>query len=264
MSKGKPSIFQKLMDQLLVYSLNETHPDAFTVIRMKKEAKKILATNQALGASAYGIIAAVQGDLEESEKQHTIAIKLSRNPYYVMYRAISMRTLGKHAESYQSMQSIMKVMPKPVDLLNSEIQLAFDSGHHHDLKIFYDELARIKGTITIDALIRVYFTALIIRSNIDLDAWPFIAFLLNSLLKTHHIKEPITYVELNGNQLFYWIEISTDENTLNLLNEQVANGLALISPYNLDNFHAGFRPEQESREMKIEAIYEVIENAYSY
>ena len=40
MLKGKPNTFQKLMDQLSVYSVNETHPDAFTVIRMKKEAKK--------------------------------------------------------------------------------------------------------------------------------------------------------------------------------------------------------------------------------
>ena len=68
MSKDTSSIFQKLMRQLSVYSLNETHPDAFTVTRMKKEAKKIITTNQALAASAYGIIAAVQGDLEESER----------------------------------------------------------------------------------------------------------------------------------------------------------------------------------------------------
>ena len=263
MLKGKPNTFQKLMDQLSVYSVNETHPDAFTVIRMKKEAKKIITTDQALGASAYGIIAAVEGDLEESEKQHAIALKLSRKPYYVMYRAISMRTLGKHEESYRLMQSIMKVMPKPVNLLNSEILLAFDTGHHRDVKIFYKELARINGTINIDSLVRVYFTALIIKSNIDLDAFPFIAFLLNSLLKAHHIKEPSTNVELIGDQLFFWLQISANENALTLLNEQVANGLALINLYNLNHFHAGFRAERESPEMKIEEIYKVIEILYA-
>ncbi len=45
MSKNTSTLFQKLLDQLSVYALNETHPDAFTVIRMKKEAKKIINEN---------------------------------------------------------------------------------------------------------------------------------------------------------------------------------------------------------------------------
>ena len=258
MSKDTPSIFQKLMGQLSVYALNETHPDTFTVIRMKKEAKKIMTTNQALGASAYGLIAAAEGDLEESERQHAIAIKLSRKPHYVMYRSMSMRTLGKHAESYRLMQSIMKVMPKPVDLIDSEIVVAFDTGHYQDVKIYYDELVRIQGSISTQALIRVYFSTLILKSNIDLDAFPFIAFLLKALAKKHHIKDPGTLVELIGDQLFFWIEIEKDENTLTLMNEQLAGDLASITPYNLDHFHAGFRTEVEHPAMKYEDIFEVI------
>lgn len=264
MSKDTQSIFQKLMEQLSVYSLNETHPTAFTVIRMKKEAKKIITTNQALGASAYGIIAAVEGDLEESERQHAIAIKLSRKPHYVMYRAMSMKTLGKHAESYRLMQSIMKVMPKPIDLLNSEIILAFDTGHPQDVIYFYDELVRIQGSISTQALISVYFSTLIINSTIDLEAFPFIALLLKSLQKINNIKDPDTVFELIGNQLYFWLETTKDSQTLSLINEQVANGMATLTSFNLQNFHAGFRTEVPKPDVQYSELYKVINDHDRY
>ena len=264
MSKVKLTNFQKLIDQLSVYSLNETHPDAFTVIRMKKEAKKIITENQALGASAYGLIAAVEGDLEESESQHAIAIKLSRKPHYIMYRAMSMKTLGKHAESYRLMQSIMKVMPKPIDLLNSEIILAFDTGHHKEVIAFYDELVRIQGSITTQALISVYFSTLIINSNIDLEAFPFTTLLLKSLQKINNIKDPNTVVELIGDQLYFWLEIIKDEQTLSLINEQVANGMATLTSFNLQNFHAGFRTEVPRPEVQYVELYKVINDHDRY
>jgi len=260
MSKSTSTIFQNLLEQLSVYSLNETHPDAFTVLRLKKEAKKIITEDQALGASVYGLIAAVEGDLEESEKQHAIAIKLSNNPHYVRYLAISMRTLGKHAESYRLIQSIMNVLPDPIDLINFEIALAFDTGHHQDVIKYYDELVRINGSITTQALIRVYFSALIIKSNIDLNVFPLTAFLLKSLQKTHHIKDPGILVELIGDQLFFWLDVTTNKHTLTLINEQLAGGLALLNTFNLDRFHTSFRTDEESPEMKIEEIYKVINN----
>ena len=244
MSKNSTStIFNNLMDQLCVYALSETQPDALSVTRMKKLAKKITTTNLTLGASAYGIIAATEGNLEESEKQHAIAIKLSRKPHYVSYLATSKRILGYHAESYRLMQSIMKIMPDPIGLINSEIVLAFNTGHHQAVKIYYDELVRIKANIPTEILVRIYFNSLILKSNIDLNVFPLIASLLNEIQKNHHIKDPSVSVELIGDHLFYWVVIITDENTLNLMNEQLAKDLALLTPFNLHNFTIGFRTE---------------------
>ena len=42
------------------------------------------------------------------------------------------------------------------------------------------------------------------------------------------------------------------------MNEQLACGLALLSPYNLDHFHAAFRTEVERPEMQYEDIFKVI------
>ena len=152
----------------------------------------------------------------------------------------------------------MKVMPKPVDLIDSEIVVAFDTGHYQDVKTYYDELVRIQGSISTQALIRVYFSTLILKSNIDLDAFPFITFLLKALAKKHHIKDPGTLVELIEDQLFFWLEIEKDENMITIMNEQIAGGLALITPYNLDHFHAAFRTEVERSEVKYEDIFKVI------
>jgi hypothetical protein len=42
------------------------------------------------------------------------------------------------------------------------------------------------------------------------------------------------------------------------MNEQIAGGLVLITPYNLDHFHAAFRTEVERSEVKYEDIFKVI------
>ena len=70
MSVDSTNIFQSLLDQLYVYNINETHPDTFNSLRLEKQAKKLDARHPDLAASARGIIAAVQGNLEESDRQH--------------------------------------------------------------------------------------------------------------------------------------------------------------------------------------------------
>ena len=258
MSKDPSTAFQNLLDQLRVYALKGTHPDAFTVKRMKKEAQKIITTNIALGASAYGLIAAMEGNLEEAEKQHALAMYVSRKPEYIKYRAMSMRTLNKYTESYRLMQSIMKVMPDPVGLITAEIILAAETGHYQQIKDYYDELIRIKANVSTEILRLVYYSCLIINSKIDLDIFQFTVFLLKSLQKINHAKNSSIRVELIGEELFYWVEIVKDENTIAKMNMQLFNGLALITIYNLDHLHISFRAKQETPEMQIEDIYKVI------
>ena len=157
MSVDSTNIFQSLLDQLYVYNINETHPDTFNSLRLEKQAKKLDARHPDLAASARGIIAAVQGNLEESDRQHVLAKKLSRDPRHKMYHAMSLRILGEHESSYFLMQCIMSVMPDPVALLSSEIYLAFKSGHHIDVTRFHHELLRIKAEIPINTQLLIYF-----------------------------------------------------------------------------------------------------------
>ena len=141
----------------------------------------------------------------------------------------------------------MKVMPDSFGLINFEIVLAFHTGHHQVVKIYYDELVRINSKIQIEALISVYFSTLVIKSNIDLNVFPLIAFHIKALQKNHHIQDPFIFVELIGGHLYFWSQISTDDNTLALMNEQLASELASLTSFNLDHLHAGFRAGRDGR-----------------
>ena len=258
MTANTDTIFNSLIQQLSVYALSETHPDAFTVKRMKKEAQKIIDQNTALGASMYGLIAAVEGHLEEAEKQHALATQLSRKHDYVRFHAMSMRTLGHHAEAFRLMQSIIKVIPDPIDFINAEIGVSFDVGYYQVAIDYYIELGRIGGKITIDSLIYVYFSTLVINSYMDLKLFPLVALLVKSIQKKYHVKEPSTLFELIDIDLYFWIEITKDEPTIALMNEELENGMDLFTDFNLRYFHISFITPQDRPEQQIDYLYEVI------
>jgi hypothetical protein len=266
MSLDSTNIFQKLLDQIYVYNLNETHPDTFNSLRLEKQAKKLDERHPDLAASARGLIAAIQGNLDESDRQHVLAKKLSRHPHHKMYQAMSLRILGEHESSYFFMQCIMSVMPDPVSLLSSEIYLAFKTGHHIEVTRFHHELLRIKAEIPIDTQLLIYFNHLIDLSKISLDVFPKIRILVHSLQKTFKIEEPEFTLEKIDKHLYCWLTTEADPATITQLNTQLASGMALITGENLDRYHIGYRAhdDKDTKSVNIEALHNFVHDVDFY
>lgn len=266
MSKDPNVILQKLLDQIYPYAQSETHPDAFNVLRLEKEAKKLINLDPALAASARGLIAAVQGHLDAADEQHVLAKKLSRNPRHKMYQALSMRMLGEHETSYFFIQCIMKVMPNPVELLSDEIGLAFMSGHHRDVVAFHMELLRIKAEIPINIQFFIYFNSLIYFSEIDLYAFPAISKLIHTIEKTFNVQTPELYLEEIEDQLFFWIDVTLDADTVTEMNAQISAGRALMTGENVDRYHVSFREldSKNTKSIQQDALHKFIHNVDFY
>ena len=69
MTAQPESILNQLVDQLSEYAKSNTKPDEFTFRRLKNEATTLMKVNAAEGAMIRGMIACLEGDLEEYENQ---------------------------------------------------------------------------------------------------------------------------------------------------------------------------------------------------
>ena len=268
MSEDSTNIFQNLLDQIHVYALSETHPDTFNSLRLEKEAKRLDAKDPDLAASARGLIAAIQGNLEESDRQHVLAKKLSRHPHHKMYQASSLRILGEHQASYFYMQCIMRIMPDPVALLNSEIYLAFKSGHHNDVMKYHYEMLRIKAEIPLNTQFLIYFNHTIDKSGISLDVFPKVSVLVHSLQKTFKIEEPDFSLEEINDHLYFWLTTDAAPATITQLNTELAAGMTLIKGENSDRYHIGYRAhdDKNNKSVNMGALHNFVHdvNFYSY
>jgi hypothetical protein len=187
MSKDSTNDLYDLISQISVFALGKKKPDAVTVRRMKNTAMGFVKNSAANAATARGLIACIEGKYDESVKQHTLAMKLDKSPYHVMHYAASLRTLGHHEKSYSLMQCVMAELPDPMWLLSSEISMAYETGHYIDVLRFHDEIHRIKLENVPDSiLLFVYFSKLLLDTNVDPYAFPIIIKLMQSIHEKYH------------------------------------------------------------------------------
>jgi len=250
MSKDSTKDLYKLISQISVYALGKRKPDAVTVRRMKNTAAGFIKDSAANCATARGLIACIEGHYEEAVKQHTLATKLNKNPHHVMHYAVSMRTLGYPAEAYRLVQSVMSQMPDQMGLLSAEISLSFESGHYEDVLRFHDEMLRIKlENVPTNVLLFVYFSNLLLERNIESSVFPVIANLFESIHDKYQTEPFDSYaIEFNPEnkgELFYWVTTTADEQTIAVMNAELASEIALLK-YDLDDYHTGFRAPQTS------------------
>ena len=67
MTAQPESILNQLVEQLSEYAKSYTKPDEFTLRRLKNEATMLMKVNAAEGAMIRGMIACLEGDLDECE-----------------------------------------------------------------------------------------------------------------------------------------------------------------------------------------------------
>jgi hypothetical protein len=56
----------------------------------------------------------------------------------------------------------------------------------------------------------------------------------------------------------YWVETTADEQTVAVMNAELAAEIALLTEYNLDYFRAGFRTPQAAGEINSDKLHKVL------
>jgi len=80
MSKELTDVLNNIIDTTEKYALSHTQLDELTSQRLKNDAKRLIHINPSLTAMALGMIASVEADFDECLKQHTLSLKLGKDP----------------------------------------------------------------------------------------------------------------------------------------------------------------------------------------
>jgi len=238
------TLFNNVIDKMETYTLTQTKPDDLTLQRMKKDVKKVGKINPSLAAMALGMIASVEGDLEECLKQHKLSLLLGDDPHLTINYSVSMRTLGYNAESYRLMDIGMNLIMPNLSLgIGSFIAIAFHAGHY-DKVIFCQELFKKQTVTAIPPEIQQFIddvNTIVMTTGLPLSVYPDIAAILETIRLENHPGLSIATLEKTDEALVYWAETIADSETVTVMNTQLAAELALLDDVNLDNYHIAFR-----------------------
>ncbi|MEI6542146.1 MAG: hypothetical protein WCL60_01405, partial [Methylococcales bacterium] len=187
MTAQPESILNQLVDQLSEYASSNTKPDEFTLRRLKYEASSLMKINPAEGSMIKGMIACLEGDIEECEKQHGISIKINHDPIFVQNYALSLSRLGKNSYAYQLITKVLKDNQNSAEVIFICIQLAFHNGHYGDIITYQSILKRLKIDNIPDETVKyINYANVMASKNFPDNVFPELASILEAIRLEHH------------------------------------------------------------------------------
>ena len=245
MTAQPESILNQLVEQLSKYAKSYTKPDEFTLRRLKNEATMLMKVNAAEGAMIRGMIACLEGDLDECEKQHGISIKLNHDPIFLQNYALSLAGLGKNSEAYGLIKDVLNQQQNSLDIICLSIEIAFHAGYFSDVLLYQSALKKLKKdniSFTTENYIKNAQT--ILNTNLPESIFPKMAFLLESIcLVNQVVPKQSAFFNLEDG-LFQWVETTADVGTTVAMNFELAEALAIREDLNLDGYTVAFRAFQ--------------------
>ncbi len=248
MSTDATTVLNNIIEKIDKYALSQTKPDDLTSQRMKNDAKSLIKINPSLAAMALGLIASVEGDVNECVKQHTLSLQLGKDPILNINHAVSMKTLGHNAESFRLIDKAMNLLPDPAIAINIYLMIAINAGEYEKIQACEDML-RAKGITSFSPDIQQYFddvNTIVMKAPLPFNIYPVIASILETInLNNNTGLTEYALEEING-ELYYWTLVKADAETVTLMNAQLEDALSQLENINLDEFHIAFRSKDIS------------------
>ena len=248
MSTDLTTVLNNIIEKTEHFALSQTQPDDLTSQRMKNDAKSLIKINPSLAAMALALIASVEGDFNECVKQHTLSLKLGKDPILNLNHAISMKTLGHNAESFRLIDKAMNLLPDPAMAINIYLMIAINAGQYEKIQSVEDML-KAKGLTSFSPDIQQYFddvNTIVMKAPLPFDTYPLIASIQETISLNNNVGlTNYALEEING-QLYYWTLVKAEAETIDLMNTQLAIELNRIENINLDEFHIAFKSKDRS------------------
>jgi hypothetical protein len=242
MSEELTAVLNNIIDTTEKYALSQTKPDDLTSQRLKNDAKRLLHINPSLTAMALGMIASVEGDFEECIKQHTLSLKLGKDPTLNLNYAISMKTLGHNAESFRLIDNAMNLLPDPGFAIPIYLMIAINAGKYESIQSCEDML--INKGISIPPHVQQYFddvNTIVSKAPLPFHIYPEIAAMQESISLNHKVGLTEYALEDINDELYLWTLVKADAKTVILMNIDLEDELSQLENVNLDEFHIAFK-----------------------
>ncbi|RIZ65862.1 MAG: hypothetical protein D0531_07535 [Methylococcales bacterium] len=248
MSTDFSSVLNNIIDTTEKFALSQTKPDDLTSQRLKNDAKSILKINPSLAAMVLGLIASVEGDVDECIKQHKLSIKLGKDPILNLNYAVSMKTLGRNAESFRLINNAMNLLPDPFIAINVYLLMAIYAGEYEKIQSCEDMLKN-RGITSIPPDLQQYFddvNTILMKAPFPYDIYPAIAAIQETISLSNNTRINNYALEEVDDELYYWSLVKADTKTITLMNCLLEEALSELEHINLDEFHIAFKAIENS------------------
>ncbi len=245
MSEELTAVLNNIIDTTEKYALSQTKLDELTSQRLKNDAKKLIHVNPSLTAMALGLIASVEGDVEECIKQHTLSLKLGKDPILNLNYAISMKTLGFNAESFRLIDNAMNLLPDPGFAIPIYLMIAINAGKYESIQSCEDML--INKGISIPPQVQQYFddvNTIVRKAPLPFNMYPVIAYIQEVISLNNKVGLTEYALEDINDELYLWTLVKADAKTVMLMNIELEDELSQLENINLDEFHIAFRAKE--------------------
>jgi hypothetical protein len=245
MSKELTDVLNNIIDTTEKYALSHTQLDELTSQRLKNDAKRLIHINPSLTAMALGMIASVEADFDECLKQHTLSLKLGKDPILNLNYAISMKTLGHNAESFRLIDNAMNLLPDPGFAIPIYLMIAINAGKYESIQSCEDML--INKGISIPPHIQQYFddvNTIVSKAPLPFDIYPAIAAMQETISLNYKVGLTEYALEDINDELYLWTLVKADEKTVTLMNIELEDELSQLENINLDDFHIAFKAKE--------------------
>ena len=219
MSKELTDVLNNIIDTTEKYALSHTQLDELTSQRLKNDAKRLIHINPSLTAMALGMIASVEADFDECLKQHTLSLKLGKDPILNLNYAISMKTLGHNAESFRLIDNAMNLLPDPGFAIPIYLMIAINAGKYESIQSCEDML--INKGISIPPHIQQYFddvNTIVSKAPLPFDIYPAIAAMQETISLNYKVGLTEYALEDIDDELYLWTLVKADAKTDILMN----------------------------------------------
>ena len=250
MSKELTDVLNNIIDTTEKYALSHTQLDELTSQRLKNDAKRLIHINPSLTAMALGVIASVEADFDECLKQHTLSLKLGKDPILNLNYAISMKTLGHNAESFRLIDNAMNLLPDPGFAIPIYLMIAINAGKYESIQSCEDML--INKGISIPPHIQQYFddvNTIVSKAPLPFDIYPAIAAMQETISLNYKVGLTEYALEDINDELYLWTLVKADEKTVTLMNIELEDELSQLENINLDEFHIAFKAKEFKDEL---------------
>ena len=250
MSEELTAVLNNIIDTTEKYALSQTKLDELNSQRLKNDAKRLIHINPSLTAMALGMIASVEGDFDECIKQHTLSLKLGKDPILNLNYAISMKTLGHNAESFRLIDNAMNLLPDPGFAIPIYLMIAINAGKYESIQSCEDML--INKGISIPPHIQQYFddvNTIVSKAPLPFDIYPAIAAMQETISLNYKVGLTEYALEDINDELYLWTLVKADEKTVTLMNIELEDELSQLENINLDEFHIAFKAKEFKDEL---------------
>ena len=245
MSEELTAVLNNIIETTEKNALSQTKLDELTSQRLKNDAKKLIHVNPSLTAMALGLIASVEGDVEECIKQHTLSLKLGKDPILNLNYAISMKTLGFNAESFRLIDNAMNLLPDPGFAIPIYLMIAINAGKYESIQSCEDML--INKGISIPPQVQQYFddvNTIVRKAPLPFNMYPVIASIQEVISLNNKVGLTEYALEDINDELYLWTLVKADAKTVMLMNIELEDELSQLENINLDEFHIAFRAKE--------------------